>query len=294
MSPKACCGLAPVLLALGGCISWDAGWTNVPPGEGARETVDALLRRAESQVAAADTTARLEAVIATFEAVLRIEPDHPEALGKLAMYHTLLGAGHRESRGDKQAQYRQALRLGERLMYRNPRFKALVDRGEEVWDASRVLTAEEADGMGWWSTAMFYYFKECVPDIFKIFNNRWVRRNKQIMDRLSAVAPGWHGGANEFNLGIYYLALPESVGGDMKKSARYLARAENRRPDRLLVKWGRAKYFHYKRGDRDGFRRDLEWVLAQDPRVDTGDPYPWNVYFQRDARAMLGQIDELF
>jgi len=91
------------------------------------------------------------------------------------------------------------------------------------------------------------------------------------------------------------LALPESVGGDMKRSASRFERARRSSgAKRLLIPWGRAKYFHRKRGDRASFTRELRWVLAQDPRAQTGDPYPWNLYFQREARQLLASVDVLF
>ena len=36
---------------------------------------------------------------------------------------------------------------------------------------------------------------------------------------------------------------------------------------------------------------DLEWVIAQDPHK-RDSPYPANVHFQRDAKAMLAHADE--
>ena len=71
------------------------------------------------------------------------------------------------------------------------------------------------------------------------------------------------------------------------------AQAEAQAPGALLTRWGRAKYLCVRTGDRAGFQRDLEWVLAQDPRRADG-PYRWNVYFQRDAREMLSRIDRSF
>ena len=65
------------------------------------------------------------------------------------------------------------------------------------------------------------------------------------------------------------------------------------RLDHPLGRWGRAKYFHVKVGNRDGFVEDLEWVVAQDPRQATS-PYRWNVYFQSDARLMLERVDRIF
>jgi hypothetical protein len=35
-------------------------------------------------------------------------------------------------------------------------------------------------------------------------------------------------------------------------------------------------------------------VLAQDPHRPTGDTYPWNVYFQTQARDLLASINRLF
>jgi hypothetical protein len=38
---------------------------------------------------------------------------------------------------------------------------------------------------------------------------------------------------------------------------------------------------------------DLQWVLGQDPHA-SGNTYPWNVYFQRQAKEMLNRTDEVF
>jgi tetratricopeptide (TPR) repeat protein len=275
-------------------MSWDSGWTDLERPE-KKGDVAPLMERARTQIHEADTRARLVALTETLEAALELDPDNREALADLAQFHTLLGTGYTEDTGDKEHHYRAAIRYSERLMYRNPEFRKLVDAGETVWDASRVLTVAEADGMGWWTTAVFYYFKECVADVLKIFSIKWIKRNRKVMLRLREVAPGWNRGANDFNFGIYYLAVPEAAGGDMEKSARYFKRAlALGGPKRLLVRWGRGKYYHVKRGDRASFEADLRWVLAQDPRADTGDPYPWNVYFQREARALLAEADGIF
>lgn len=282
------------LLALPACISWESGWeggsARPAPGD-----VSRLLGSAEAKAALADSREKLLAAIAAYEAVLRVDPRHRGALSRLAEYHLLAGTGYSERSSDKERHFRASIRASERAMYLNPRFRRLVDEGESVWDASAVLTAREADAMGWWSTAVFYYFKEGVPDLLKLFNVRWIKRTRKVMARLERVAPDWNGGAGYFNWGIYYLAIPESLGGDMARSADYFDRARRAAgPDRLLVPWGRAKYFHVKRGDREAFERELRWVAAQDPRASTGDPYPWNVYFQREARQLLASADAIF
>ena len=64
-------------------------------------------------------------------------------------------------------------------------------------------------------------------------------------------------------------------------------------PTSLLTRWGRAKYFYVMTGDREAFRRDLEWVIAQ-PAETQDNTLAWNLYFQRDARETLARIDRLF
>jgi tetratricopeptide (TPR) repeat protein len=280
-------------LMVSGCLSL------VPTSTATREpsgtdNVSALLARAEEQTRAADTREKISTLIETYESVLKVDPQHFQALSNLAQYHILLGTGYSDKVAQKKQHFRTAITYSERIMYLNGDFVARVNAGQMPWEASEALTKNEADGMGWWTTAVFYYFKECIPNAFKMFNSRWIKRNKTFMDRIEAVDPNWKGGANYFNLGIYYLALPKSFGGDLKKSAEYLQKAEAAGPDRLLIPWGRAKYYYYHEKNRQGFKKDLEWVLAQDPHRPTGDTYPWNVYFQAQARSLLASIDELF
>lgn len=255
---------------------------------------DALLESADKLTQEADSRDKLERLISIYETVVEIDPANRTALADLAEYHTLLGAGYSDSVEQKKQHFRAAVAYSERLMYLNEDFRRRVTAGETTWEASDALTAEDADGMGWWSTAVLYYFEEGVPDVYKIFNAKWVTRCKIFLDRIDAVAPDWQLGANYFNLGIYYLAVPEEFGGDRELSYRYLVKASAAGPDRLLVPWGRAKYYYYTQNNREGFESDLQWVLAQDPRAPTGDGFPWAVYFRAQAEELLSSADALF
>ena len=256
--------------------------------------VDVLLEEADTLTREADSREKVVALVALYETVLAIDPENRQALVGLARYHVLLGAGYSDDVEQKKQHFAAAITYSERVMYLNEDFRTRVAAGDALWDASDVLTADDVDGMGWWSTAVFYYFKECIPDAYKIFNAKWINRNKIFMERIEAVASDWESGANYFNLGIYYLAIPEEFGGDRQKSAEYLEIATETGPNRLLFPWGRAKYYYYTQGNRSGFESDLEWVLAQDPHAPTGDGFPWNVYFQSQARELLGAVDQLF
>lgn len=85
-------------------------------------------------------------------------------------------------------------------------------------------------------------------------------------------------------------AVQAPDGGDMTKSAAAFERAIAIAPTSLLNRWGRARYFHAKTGDRAGLDADMRWVLAQDPRA-ASSAYRRNVNFQRDARRALGLAD---
>jgi hypothetical protein len=96
-----------------------------------------------------------------------------------------------------------------------------------------------------------------------------------------------------FSLGIYYMALPESAGGDLDRADTLFRQAIETGPDWLLNRWGRAKYFYDKTGNRDGFVKDLEWVLARDVSNVPGPP-AWNAYIRRDAGRLLEEIERYF
>ena len=285
--------LAMLICALAGCMALEPAPTEaVAPSRSG--DADALLASAERLAREADERTEVENLIDIYDSVLEIDPGNRAALVNLARYHVLLGTGYSADIEQKKRHFRAAIAYSERLMYLNETFRQKVASGDAAWEASEFLTADDADGMGWWSTAVFYYFKECVPDAYKMFNAKWINRSKIFLDRIDVVAPDWQRGANYFNLGIYYLAVPEEFGGDRVKSQEYFEKALAAAPGRLLVPWGRAKYYYYSLRDREGFESDLEWVVAQDPHAATGDGFPWNVYFQTEARALLGSADALF
>lgn len=250
----------------------------------------ALLERAEKLVAGADNKEKVENLIQAFEEVIKSDPNNRRALEEAATYSILLATGYTENLSEKAALYQKAIRYSELSMYTNPKFRAFVDGGGEVWDGAGFLGREDSYAMGWWTTAIFYYYREALGKFSKIVNFEWVKRARALMTRIESVDPNWEGGGNYFSWGIYYLALPTDVGGDMSQSLIYLNKGLNVEPGRLVHRWGRAKYYHSKLEDRESFIKDLQWVVDQNPRA-PGNPYPWNVYFQKQAREMLANPD---
>jgi hypothetical protein len=83
------------------------------------------------------------------------------------------------------------------------------------------------------------------------------------------------------------------MGGSLKKAEEFIDKAVEAGPKWLYARWGRAKYLYTRKKDKEAFREDMEWVIAQDARK-MDSPYPANVHFQRDAKAILSQIDDYF
>jgi hypothetical protein len=107
-----------------------------------------------------------------------------------------------------------------------------------------------------------------------------------MIERIDELDRNWAGGGNYFSRGLYYISIPEKFGGSKQRSDDEFTTAIEVGPDYLVNRWGRAKYLYSLVGDEEGYITDLEWVISQDPH-EAGNPYPWNVYFQEDARKML-------
>lgn len=277
--------MAGCALTLVGCLTWQPGW-EVPVVERPGEDASQLYERAERLLDDAGTEESVRSAIALYQQILSVDPQMIPAVVRQAELHVLLGAAYAHSKAVKREAYLAAIRLCERAMGRNPEFRAAVDGGVTIEQASVHLGVEHSGAMFWWITGVSYLFKECQSPPQRVINFRWMRRTQGVLRRLDELEPRFNEGGVPFTWGIFYLALPRAVGGDMQRSAESFEAAIALSPDSLLHRWGRAKYYHVKTGDRAAFAADLRWVLAQDPRA-AASPYRWNVYFQRDARALL-------
>jgi tetratricopeptide (TPR) repeat protein len=279
-----------VALGATGCMSWTPGWEieTTPSRETGADHAE--VRRA---LDTAGNASELRDAIDDLQAIVDSEPDNLAALERLSEAMILYGAAYAGDRKEKASWYESGIQAAERAMATNDEFRARVEAGESIGAASKSLGRDEMRPMLFWVTGVSYYFKECLTGPGRAVSFRWMMRTKELMDRMLALDPGFERGAVLFSLAIYHIAAPPGAGRDLDLAADYFERAIEAGPSSLLVRWGRAKYFHVKTGDRDAFRSDLEWVLAQDPHA-ASSMYAWNVYFQRDARTMLGAIDETF
>lgn len=84
-----------------------------------------------------------------------------------------------------------------------------------------------------------------------------------------------------------------SLGGDRDKAGASFARAVELGPDRLVIRWGRARFFDVLMKNRDGFVLDLQWVATADPAACSDAP-AWKAYVKRDAEQWLKKVDSFF
>jgi hypothetical protein len=144
-----------------------------------------------------------------------------------------------------------------------------------------------------WMTALLYNFKECMSSPVRVLNIRWMTHLDPMLDRMEQLDESWEEGAVPFTRAFYYFVVPRSLGGDRKLAASSFARAVELGPNRVVIRWGRARFFDVLTKDREGFVEDLEWVATRDPET-CSDAAAWKAYVQRDAKQLLERVDRLF
>jgi len=280
------------LFFLSNCVQREEGWKQFkqPTKTG---DVTVLLEKAQSQINEADTQEKVLEFIKTYESVLEIDPYNYEALWRLARWLPFLANAYLDSTEDKKKFYMEARKYSEQAMYTNPEFKNLVDRGAKVWEACTVLSNREMAPMFYWYLAGGSYYMQCLSWPSRLINFRQPLRGKKILARMMEINPTWAGGHPYYAWAVRYSLLPKLMGGDLQKAEEFFDKAIEAGPNWMYIRHSRAKFLHRKKKDREAFKKDLEWLLAQDPHK-ADSPYPANVWFQAEAREMLAKIDDYF
>ncbi len=276
-----------ILFLLNSCVTFDHVWKVENTGT-KQINSEKLLEKAKTLEKTAATSEEVQQIINTYKELIKQDPDNYYALWKIGNYNILMGAGHADSKKMRKYYYKEAIKYCEKAMYTNELFREEIMQGTTIPEACKKLTAGEIDAMGYWYTARFYYFKDCISPLRRVFNTNIVMENNKVIERIDEINPKWAGGGNYFSRGIYYIAVPEKFGGSKQRAREEFARAIEIGPNYLVNRWGRAKYLYQLTGNREGFVKDLKWVIAQDPK-EASNPYPWNVYFQKTAKEMLAE-----
>ncbi len=279
-------------LLLGGvasvqALSWAPGWT-VPPAARVGPVTAVELSAARRLGDAIDSPVSARAAIVAWEEIAAGQPDQPEAWIELATLRLLEGAAYRNRPKDRLKCYVAALQDCERAMATNPGFLRQVQQGQKPWEAVAALGPREMGAMNFWSTGVFYIFRDCLGLLGRITNVRAMEGAKEMLVRMDAIDPAWEEYVSTFSWGIYYLAMPASRGGDKVRAQESFDLAVARGVHRTLPRWGRAKYFHLQRGETAAARADLTAVVARD-LDELGGNRSWNRYFKAEAASLLAK-----
>ena len=281
--------LALFALGFGGCLNtqWAPGWTQPPISDGRPAPADALAA-ARRLGDAADSPETTRAAIRAWETVATARPNDPEAWIEIACLRLLEGAAYRQRAGDRLLCYTAALQDCERAMATNPEYLRRVQAGQNAWEAAAALGPRELGAMNFWSTGVFYLFRDCLGPFGRIANVAKMDGAKAMLQRMDAIDPTWEEHTTTFSWGIYFLAMPSSHGGDKARARECFDRAVALGEHRLLPRWGRGKYFYPAVGETEAARADLEAVAARD--LDgLGGNRSWNRYFKAEAARLLAE-----
>ena len=262
---------------------WQEAEPNNPTAESLRK-----LKEAKDLFAVAGDANSLALSISAFESVLDVNPGDYEALALLSTQYILLGTAYTKNKQDKSALFQKAMKYAELAMYTNTEFKDRVVKGESPWDATDELGVKELSAMYFWVIALQYEFKEVMSLPEKILNVGWLEKGLIILNQIENIDPDFGGGGVEFCKVICYYALPEFKGGSKKKGDEYMHKAVKKSSHWLLPIWARGKYYYVIKNEPEKSRRDLLWVAKQDLSK-FQDPYPWRVYFQKNAQKVLNE-----
>jgi len=277
---------------LSGCMRYSPQYTTQIAHVNTAE-VRALLERAENLALKAVDRETLLYSITAFELVISKDVHNYKALTALGNLYLLLGDGYEQSTELKAGYFEKAMLYCEQAMHQNTEFNNRIDAGEKAWQASSVLSIHEIDAMVFWVTAVFYYYKECLGPIGQMINYPWIRRAKIMLAAAESLNAEWGGGIIYLSWGLYYLSVPEAVGGNRALSAEYFDKAIKTGPDWMVNRWARAKYFNVKMGNQAQFQEDLQWIIDQDFNL-ARDHMAWRHFFISDAKRLLDAKNTIF
>lgn len=251
------------------------------------------LEQLQNEEARVDSREDVQALIQLYDRNFEDTREFAEAKTRAASLYLLLGAKYDVSTGDRRKAYRNAARAAEAALLQDANFREARTSGQSIPEAGEKVSRDQYEALFLWATSVFYHFRDVASVPERILFSRRLREAARAIEFMMDSDPLWYGGSLQFSLGIYYLSVPEVLGGDRDKAAELMNEAVDISEKRLLTRWGRAKYLAVAEGDRESFLHDLTWVIEQNLSSVEG-PHIWNRYFQEDALRLLNEVDLLF
>ena len=260
-----------------------------PAAAGAEDPVAKAYKAAEEAWAKRDDGAQLKVALAKYEEVVKLKPDHRDALARLARGYYLLGYGHAKTDAEILAAYDAGARWGERMMGLNPEFRKRIAAEVNDDEALSVCTKEDVRGIYW---AYANLGKWSVKQGFTtVLANKG--KLKAFITRVEQLDPKYYYGAGSRGLPAVYAKAPPFAGGDLNKPKAHYDKSIAIAPKYFGTKVILAQYYATKKQDKALFKKVLEEVIAGDPNA-IPEVTPILKIDQRKAKELLADIDEHF
>ena len=244
---------------------------------------------AEAAWAEREDPRSLKAALEQYEAVVKLKPDHRDAMARLARGYYLLGYGYAKTDAEILAAYDAGARWGERMMGLNPEYRKRMEAKVNDELALSACTREDVPGIFW---AYANLGKLSVMQGFTtVLKNKG--KVKAFIDRVTVLDEKYYHGAGHRGLLAYYAKAPAFTGGDLARAKEHYHRSMAVAPNYFGTRVLMARYYATKMQDKALFRELLQGVIDGDPSV-LPDVIPIQKIEQRKARELLAEMDELF
>jgi hypothetical protein len=191
---------------------------------------------------------------------------------------------------DPLADHKRGLELGERAaLAASPALAAAVAKGMPFEDKLGEVDASAVPGIYWRSLNLRAVAE---PGGFNALAEISPKMRQAMENCLRVEEAYYYGGAHRY-LGTFFARAPLVAGGDLDKSMSHFQKAMAIAPAFLATRVLWAEFYATKREDREGFRRELDFVINQ-PDEALPEALAENRIEKLRARAVLARETSLF
>ncbi|MFN8370096.1 MAG: TRAP transporter TatT component family protein [Bacteriovoracaceae bacterium] len=232
----------------------------------------------------------LEQCLKLLEEVVAAEPNNYEALVYLSRGNYLLADGHYDDEKNKLNYWQVGLSYGEKALATNKDFyKKTVEEKVAVEEALDTLTKNEVEAIYWTAVNLGKWSK--LTGVLKAM--KYKAKVQKLVKKVEELNPEFFFGAVHRYWGTYYAVAPFFAGGSLEKSleqyTKTLQIANNYLGSHVLF----AENYAVKKGDKELFKKELEFVLNADVNA-VPEIRAENAIEKKKAEKLLSKMNEVF
>lgn len=237
-----------------------------------------------------DNKESLEQCLKLLEEVVAAEPNNYEALVYLSRGNYLLADGHYDDEKNKLNYWQVGLSYGEKALATNKDFyKKTVEEKVAVEEALDTLTKNEVEAIYWTAVNLGKWSK--LTGVLKAM--KYKAKVQKLVKKVEELNPEFFFGAVHRYWGTYYAVAPFFAGGSLEKSleqyTKTLQIANNYLGSHVLF----AENYAVKKGDKELFKKELEFVLNADVNA-VPEIRAENAIEKKKAEKLLSKMNEVF